>query len=408
MGINFNIVKKPKHDENENIEEQEEELEEEDLDVDVKSNNYDPKRKMFRFMGIIVGIMILILLILFIMSLGNNKKSYSYSQIERIMEKAAKSYFKDNASYLPEEDSIIEVDVSTLVEAGKMKDLSEYTKKGVSCVGSVSVQNEDSSYIYTPNLDCGNDYSTIPLYEKVLNNNETVSSGYGLYSNNGDYVFRGENVDNYVQLNNNLWRIVKITSDNNIVLISATGVGYTNTWDNRYNENMKYESGINNYSSSRAKEFLEKIYKNPIEKEGEDILSKKDKSKLVEFDVCVGKRNGEEESKDNSIECREKVRDQKLGLLTLSDFLYASVDPNCKSASTKSCKNYNYLVIKANWWLATASTNDTSLVFKVAGNGIVRAERASTYASIRPVIYLNDSVMFKSGKGTLEKPYKVR
>lgn len=415
--MNFNIVKKPSNNDDdvkvEINDDYEADLdgEADDININIKSNNgYDPKKKMFRFMGIIVGIVVVLLLILFIASLGgkNKSKTYSYSEIEKIMEKAAKSYFKDHPDYLPDESSIIEVDVDSLVNEGKMKDLSQYTKDDISCTGNVQVQKEDDEYIYTPNLNCGDNYSTIPLYSKVLEKNDVVNSGYGLYHNNNGYVFRGENINNYVQLDNSLWRIVKITSNNNIVLINEEGAGYSNPWDNRYNEERKYESGINNYASSRAKEFLEKIYKNPDEDDKEDVLSKKDKTRLVEYNVCIGKRTLTSEGKDNSYECRETLKNQKMGLLTLSDFLYASVDPNCKSADTKSCKNYNYLVIKSNWWLGTANSDDTSTVFKVGANGVITADNASNYALLRPVIYLNDTVMYKSGKGTLEKPYTVR
>ena len=401
MGINFNIVKKPKNDEEE-IEEQDELEEDLDDEEDNKKSfgGYDPKKKMFRFMGMIIGIMILLLLILFIVSLGKNKSNaYSYSEIESILEKAGKSYFKAHPDYLPTDDeSIIEVDSNTLVSEGYMKDLSSYTKKDVSCTGSVSAQLEGDGYLYTPSLNCGDSYSTVSLADKILSDSDVVTSGYGLYSN----------INNYVKLDKSLWRIVKITSNNNVVLVNEEGAGFTRPWDDRYNEEALYEAGINNYRNSRVKDYLEKVYSKPSKDEQEDILSKKDKSRLVKFDLCIGKSTLNNENKNNSSECKDKLNDQKLGLLTLSDYLYASVDPNCKSASTKSCKNYNYLVIKNDWWLVTANSNDTSTVFEVGSNGVVTEDFASNYALVRPVIYLNSNVMYKSGKGTLEKPYKVR
>lgn len=415
MGINFNIVKKPKNDEEEieekdELEEEKDELEDDEEDNKKSFGAYDPKKKMFRFMGMIIGIMILLLLILFIVSLGKNKSNaYSYSEIESILEKAGKSYFKAHPDYLPTDDeSIIEVDSSNLASEGYMKELSSYTKKNVSCTGSVSAQLEGDGYLYTPNLNCGDSYSTVSFADKILSDSDVVTSGYGLYSNNGSYVFRGENINNYVKLDKSLWRIVKITSNDNVVLVSEEGAGFTRPWDDRYNEEALYEAGINNYRTSRVKDYLGKVYSKPSKDEQEDILSKKDKNRLVEFDLCIGKSTLNNENKNNSSECKDILQDQKLGLLTLSDYLYASVDPNCKSASTKSCKNYNYLVIKNDWWLVTANSNDTATVFEVGSNGVVTEDFASNYALVRPVIYLNSNVMYKSGKGTLEKPYKVR
>lgn len=408
MGINFNIVKKPKVEEDDGEELEEEVVEEEE----VKSNGYDPKKKMLRFMAIIVTVMLLVLLILFIVSsLGKNKNSsYSYSQIESILEKAGKSYFNDNPSYLPTDDGdIVEVDSTTLVEAGKMKDLSEYpTKDNTICTGSVKVLYEDDEYLYSPVLNCGDNYSTVALVSKILDNEETITTGDGLYSRSGEYVFRGENVNNYVKLDANLWRIVKITSNDEIVLISDQGVGRSAIWDNRYNEQKKYSTGINDYSVSRIKDHLDEIYKNTEEKSKGYVLSKKDKSRMVSYNVCIGKRLSKSEDKVNTEECKETLKDQKIGLLTLSDYLYASVDPNCKSSETRSCSNYNYLVTDFDWWLATANKENTYQVYRVRGGGSITSDNASGYAFIRTVIRLNSSVLYNGGQGTEKNPYKVR
>ena len=404
MNTNFNLVKKPKkEDDDDDL------VDEEELDSHSKGGMDDEaKIKMFKFMGIIVAVMIVVLLILYIVSLMSGTH-YTYPEIENIMKEAAISYFKDHPETLPiNEGSIVEVDVSNLIVAEKMKDLSEYTEEGVLCSGTVQVEKAGEEYLYTPYLNCGDAYQTIELYKKVVTEDNLVTSGYGLYSVNGSYIYRGESVNNYVQLGKSLWRIVKVTSNNNLVLISNEGVTYTQPWDNRYNEERLYEAGINQYSASRIKEYLEKIYSNPSSKDGEVILSKGDKAKMVSFNVCTGKRTSSSELKDNSEECIEVLQNQKMGLLTLSDYMYASLDPNCKSASSRSCKNYNYLVMNQDWWLATANKDDTSTVFSVSRNGNITAETAGNYAIVRPVITLNSKVLYKSGKGTLEKPYKVR
>ena len=407
MGINFNIVKKPKE------EDDGEELEEETVEEtkETTSKEYDPKKKMIRFMGIIVIVMVILLIILFFASLGKKGSStYSYSQLESILEKAGKSYFKDHPSYLPEDDGdVVEVVDTTLVAEGKMNDLSEYpTKDGTTCNGSVKVTLENDTYLYSPILNCGDKYSTVSLNSKVLSNEDVVTTGDGLYSRNGEYIFRGENVNNYIMLDKSLWRIVKITANDELVLINEEGVGYTTSWDNRYNEQMRYDAGINNYSVSRIKDYLNEVYTNPDKNNNELIISKKDKSRMVSYNVCIGKRSSTSESKNNEEECKQTLKNQKIGLLTLSDFLYASVDPNCKSADSRSCANYNYLVMNDNWWLVTASSENTYDVFKVQNGGSVVVDSASNYALTRPVIHLNSDVLYNGGKGTLEKPYKVR
>ena len=408
MGINFNIVKKPKVEEDDG-----EELEEETVEVKEEKSDggYNPKKKMLRFMAIIVVVMVVLLIILFFASSSKGHKStYSYSEIETILEKAGKSYFKEHSSYLPEYDGdTAEVEASTLVADGQMKDLSEYpTKDGAVCTGSVKVQLEEGEYLYSPLLSCGDKYATVALSTKVVEDNEIVTTGDGLYSRSGEYIFRGENVNNYIELDKNLWRIVKITSNDEIVLISENQVGYSTSWDDRYNEEKKYSVGINNYGVSRAKDYLDDIYKGNSKNKKDKILSSKDKARMVAFNVCAGKRSSTSEDKKNTDECKQIVKNQKMGLLTLSDYLYASVDPNCKSSETKSCANYNYLVTRYNWWLATANSANTYSVYRVRSDGLVTSDTANTYSVVRPVIHLNSSVLFKSGKGTEEKPYKVR
>ncbi|MBQ6324045.1 MAG: hypothetical protein IJI22_04335 [Bacilli bacterium] len=407
---NFNIVKKPDKKDKVEVEiDEDDEIEEVEVNVKEHSDNDDVKKKMIRFMLIVVCAIIVILLILYLVSL-TSKKTYEYKDLEQVLTDAAKSYFVDYPENLPASDGdIVEIDSSNLVAAGKMQDLSTYkTKDGAACSGTVQVTKAGSEYLYTPYLNCGDNYSTVELYKKIISDENIVTDGYGLYSSNGSYVFRGEIVNNYLMLDNGMWRIVKVTPDNNVVLISDMGSLYAKSWDNRYNQDRLYDAGINQYSASRVKEFLDKIYTNPNEADGENLLSDKDKTKLIAYNLCVGKRAENSESRDNSLECATTFDSQKMGLLTLSDYLMASVDPNCKSAMTKSCKNYNYLSSKFEWWLLTANSEDSSTVFRVGSNGIVALENASASCIVRPVIYLNNSVLYKSGSGTEEDPYLIR
>jgi len=410
--MNENLVKKPKKDEEEIIEEEEEiELDDDDDESsssDNKKKDDDLKKRMFLLMGIIVGGVIILLLILYIASLFTSK-NYTYEDMETVLKDAAVAYFVDHPDQLPKSDGdAVIVDSSNLVYEGKMKDLSEYRNDDVACSGTVQVENVGGEYVYIPFLNCGESYSSVELGSKIKEDNPVTTSGNGLYAASKSYVFRGENVNNYVQLDKSLWRVVKVNGDGSITLIHATGLDFYQPWDNRYNEERLYESGINNYNVSRIKDYLQKLYSNPSKDDGEEILSNNDKARLVAFTVCVGSRKASAEGKNNAEECRQKSQSQKLGLLTVSDYLTASLDTNCKSADTKACMNYNYLAMKDEWWLATPNAEDTSTVFKVDQNGVVKTEIASTYSRVRPVITLNAHTMFASGKGTLEKPYKIK
>ncbi len=409
MDPNFNIVGNMNKTKISNENKNEEEQEKNDQNQKKSPNkNKSAKQKMTRFMLIIIGGIGIIFALLAIFSLFT-KKEYSYTDLEKILKEAAISYFHDHKDRLPQTNhQIVEIESTTLVAAEKMKDLQEYTKEELNCSGKVLVEKTENNYLYTPYLDCGTQYITKELYKKVIEDNQPVTSGYGLYQNNGTYIYRGENLKNYIQLDKATWRIVKITSENNLVLIKEEEIGNSRAWDDRYNTEINYTAGVNNYNTSRIKEYLEKSYQGKQENE-EVYLSKEDKTKLSSFDLCIGKREEQEIGNDNSIECSgEKLNNQKIGLLTLSEYMNASIDSNCKTAESKSCQNYNYLATDYDWWLLTASKNKSYEVYTIEQDGNITLSTASTYANVRPVIYLNNKVLYKSGKGTKENPYKIK
>ena len=397
MSSRFNIVNKPKK-----IETEEETQEE----VKNTSSDEDAKKKMMKLMVIITGGFIIFLLILFICSLFMNKK-YTYEEIELVLKDAAIAYFADNKDQLPTaEGKIVQIDVANLELAEKMKPLTEYTGEELSCTGHVKVEKTGTEYLYTPYLSCGDKYETKELYKRIIDKEKTITTGYGLYNINGSYIYRGEKVNNYVQVDKSLWRILKITPANNIVLIKAENIGQKYSWDDRYNQEKDSNFGINIYATSRVKETLEELYKTT--EEDLQFLSKNDKSKLVSFNLCTGKRAETEASTADDIECTTLEKDQKIGLATVTEYMYASVDANCKIPSSPACQNYNYLVKEDSWWTATASKNNTYEAYRIDENGLIEIEKVVKYDGIRPVIHLNNKVMYKSGNGTLEKPYKIK
>lgn len=368
------------------------------------SGNSDFKLFLMKLAFIIVGIIVLLFVVLSIASGGNR---YSYEKIEKIMTNAAKSYFADYPENLPKTESqIVEVETSTLVQAGKMKDLNEYTKKGVVCTGKVSVAKNGNDYTYTPDLNCGESYRSKTLANAIIDDSPVTTSGYGLYKLDDYYVFRGENVNNYVQLGDTIWRAVKLDTNRNIYLVTEEYSGYSSSWDDRYNTQTGYKTGINNYSTSRLKDFLDEIY-NDTKKE-ERTFTDSDRAKLSRFDVCIGKKDANSKINNNSIECQTTEKSQILGVLTLSDFINASVDPNCTSGASISCQNYNYLVTDYKWWTSTPVANTTSHAYSITGDGTIKKSICSSYNYVRPVIKLSSRTMITGGNGTEKEPYIIK
>ena len=372
------------------------------------SSSHSLRKKLFLLAGVIVGVVVILLIVMAILS-SLRGKNLSYDELETQLKNAAIKFYQVQDSLLPQQDGeTSEVDADTLAsdEYKFMKPLSEL-HPGEECTGRVVVEKVGEEYVYTPYLNCGENYSSRELYQAVLETG-IDSKGNGLYEMNGEHVFRGEYVNNYVQLDQAVYRIVKVMNDNKMLLI----LGGTDTstfsvdWDNRYNSERRYDSGINNYRLSRMADYLKTLYQTGYE--DNIILSDNDKEKLVPFNLCLGKRGEADTDNTNTIECSDVLADQMIGLLTVSDYINAFLDSNCQKSGDQACKNYNYLVTDKAWWLITASSLNTSEVFFVNQSGYVDSSIASNYRRMRPVVMLNSSVMVRSGTGTISDPYILK
>ena len=242
--------------------------------------------------------------------------------------------------------------------------------------------------MYVPNISCTDGYSSTRLADHLISQDKIVSSGNGLYATYDYYTYRGDNVDNYIIFNNQLWRIVKINSDGSIKIIETDKAikskkgskEYKNSrrpsevWDNRYNVDKNYTSGFNDYVhddiNSRIKDYLEDVYINEY--------SDETKGYIVKQDLCIGKRSLTDNINDGSIECSNILNDQYVGLLQLNEYINASLDPSCVSAESVTCSNYNYIAaMKSTFWSITAVKDNTYDVFKI-GKKITDATASST------------------------------
>ncbi len=384
-----------------------------DKNISIYNSNHDSnhkdefRSKILKLLGIVIVISLVIILLLFVLSVFFKKK-YSYADIENILKESAVSYYKDNKSKLPaNEDSPSIVESSSLISGEYMKEFGKYDSKFTSCKGSVTVKMEQGNYKYVPKLDCGKDYTTTSFIDKLKNDNGVVTSGFGLYDMNGSLVFRGSDVNNYISIGDDTWRIVKVYQDNSVELI-LSNLAYKSLWDDRYNSDLNSNTGFNEFSLSTIQNYLKKLYKSGVSEEGYNFsLTKDEKKSFVKFDACVGVRGEQETINDGSIECSVLAGDQNMSLLPVNDFLNASIDKNCTSTTSGSCQNYNYLIIKDYyWWLANGSGLKSNFAYGV-GEGVYSANvQANLF--VRPVVHLSKDALYVSGKGTEKNPYKVR
>lgn len=371
----------------------------------------DDNKKLLKTLGIVVSIIILIVILIVVIAniiLGN---SLDYSQIEDKMISASKSYLKDHKDLLPtNNDYETEITSNILSENGYMKTLSKYQKdKSVTCTGTVTVTKNEEYYNYSPYLECGDKYTTTYFFEKLLEN--VVKKGDGLYKvtqytnskkNENVHVFRGEYINNYVYVNDELWQIIKINNKHDIEIIKSEhkkNAEEKSVWDDRYNIESGFNEGVNDYSKSIIKEKLSSYYSQKF--------SDKFKMMIKPSSICIGMRKKDENNNTGKIECSNVFEKQNIALLNTYDFINASLDTNCKNTTDKSCMNYNYLSkYEEEFWLQNTNADSTSKGY--TANKSIREEVLASQRYIRPVVNITKNTVYVSGSGTYNDPYIIK
>lgn len=391
-------------------------------------------KKIIKYVLILTGLIILIVIFLWVQSLLTGGKTYSYSEIESKMISAAKKYVNDKGEeILPEvAGEYFSLESSVLINGGYLDDLSSYTKDGIACSGTVDIYNSgNENYDYVPFLNCGSSYETKKLSTSVIgeNGSNIVIEGSGLYqrldgkfvtsfeelygtgSENIEYVFRGDIVNNYLKIDDNIWRIVSIDSEGNLLVILDSHSQKAYSWDDRYNEDENKYQGVNTYElnglQSSVYKTVQDFYNGDIPLMNRVEFSPKIRIITTPMDLCVGKRSNDESDTSGVIECKEVLNDQLIGLLPVYYFMSASLDENCTSTTSKSCGNYNYLSSFNNyWWLLTGNSENTNEAFAVSQK-YIKSNLCNYKADIRPIIKIGARANYLAGDGTEENPYVI-
>jgi len=357
--------------------------------------------KLKKIIFIVLGCFVILFLFLFIMSSCSKKLTPEKLEIEIV--ESAKYYYDIHKDELPSKNSSITLSLNDLVNKGIIKDLDKLLDNDTTCSGTLSIENNNDHYMYSPSLSCTSAYETYTTENlKDLLLESVVTSGNGLHKVGDSYYFRGDNVDNYLIFDGILWRITKINNDNSIRLIED-GSREPIVWDDRYNETTTSTTGVNDFYYNSLKssvlESLHELY------EKETVLSNDAKGYIKETKLCIGKRSIEETINDGSIECSNRLDNQYLGLLQLNEYFLASLDTNCVSVNSKSCRNYNYLSeFNTSYWTLTAVQENSDQVYKI--NTTVSETSASNVGMARLVINISENTNV-TGTGTEEDPYVV-
>ena len=223
---------------------------------------YHTKRNEERIYYVIAGTVILIIL-LAIISSCSSKGDRTYLSLEDKLVDAAIEYYSTRSDRLPKKvGGTTKVTMSTLVDAEVLKKpITDPKNKENICDGYVQVRKIDGDYIYIGRLTCPGNYEPKKLVD-VLKKKKLDEYGNGLYQIGDEYVFRGDDVNNYVRFNNQMWRIVKIDAEGRFELIFFEQKNnYRYVWDDSYNsDNETYDGVTTDYLHTDIRKGLSEFY----------------------------------------------------------------------------------------------------------------------------------------------------
>ena len=278
---------------------------------------------------------------------------------------------------------------------------------------------------------------------------ELVESGDGLYEDeyeSGRLIYRGQNPNNYIEFNGELWRIIaketdgtykiirddtlparaydaanhRSTANNTYCTIPSSGCGVYAAVDGEFSSPSGSQKGTVTEDSSIKIYLNDDYYVNNINETA--------KGQMISHSFNIGAVEQLNDTSSDSI--AKNIEGEKMytwtgnvGLANVSDILKASTNPLCTSATTSrydydAC-NSNYLLDKGtasklSYWTINAFSAGSGAFSNSAWYGYVTSSIANVsnyhasgrdYAP-RPVIFLKSDTTL-SGEGTMDSPFQI-
>lgn len=361
-------------------------------------------KKFLIIIGIIIFAPILLILILLILRGCGNAKIDHYDYEQKMISAAQK--YVSSAKIDLKEGKSVSIDLKDLIDSEYIKSTEKLLDDN-SCSGNVIVRkngslvNEnDEGYInYIPSLKC-NKYKSQTLKDLIMEDLTTDKSG--LYLQGDSYIFKGDEVNNYITFYDKTYRIISIGKNNLIKLIRVDESLMDRYWDIKYNTQTNDASGKNIYSDSQILKYLIEYYND------DKKISKEAKQHVVASDVCIGARDPKDISISTQNECSEVLENQVVSLMNVVDYANASLDPECDSIVSKSCRNYNYMKgMFLDSWTLTPVLNSTYEVYYIY-NGVVKHQPASKYTAYNIIIHIDGNEIVLEGDGSEGNPYIIK
>lgn len=267
--------------------------------------------------------------------------------------------------------------------------------------------------------------------------------------NAGNIRYYGSNPNNYIYFNCSdyrkqnsntceLWRIIGVF-DGKVKIIRNESIGNL-AWDQDKNDNSSSTTYDNNWSTSTSQRFLNNKYYNgnntgtvtyysgasggtstSLNMSNIGLKNDSTRNMIANTTLKIGGWSSysifphqvyEYERGTTVYSGRPTTWYGKIGLMYLSDYGYATdielCQQNLYNYENTNCKNNNWLFNNNSQWSIVHVSNSQGKSFSITSSGWVSTSNATySQASIRPTIFLYKNVLFESGTGTIDNPYKI-
>lgn len=394
----------------------------------------------------ILGIIALLLVPTVTGVISNFRNDSSEKQKKSIVA-AAKLWGSDHRLELPTtEGETMCVSVAEL-KNGYLEDdiVDPDTKEAISDHVGVEIKRVGKSYEYTYTDSC----STSDQDSELDITDDVVTSGDGLYEDsyeNGRYVYKGNNPNNYIEFNGELWRIIAKETDGTYKIIrdqlsenrAFDEANYRTTANNTFCDSSY--SGCNVYGKvngifrlmsgqkmgtvtedSSLSKYLNKTYYNTLTSDAKNQVQTHAFNIGVVLVYGGGNQNNSIYSDLNGEKAFQWTGN--IGLPNVTDILRANFDSRCNSAGAASGTSEqnlcisNYLVnnmSEISFWTMngystqTYATSGAVWVPYRSVNGISFSVQAPSYSGgVRPVLFLKSTIKITGGNGSQSSPYMI-
>lgn len=290
---------------------------------------------------------------------------------------------------------------------------------------------------------CNINFTSFPnkynkLNSKILNLVNTVQ-GTGKIVNENGYRYEGNDPNNYVLFNEELWRIIGVFDDKTH---GVTGQYLTKIIRDEHIGSYSWDTSYpNNWSTSNLKTILNTYYynrekapqKNECFYRGVDIygncdfsnngLNERARNMIQSVTWKLGGHNTSSISASAFYEYERSttvndgsptVWNGNVGLLYPSDYGYSVLSSSCPRTTnldnynTSACGGQSWLLKYGYMWTMTQYISSSDKAFYIFSNGNLMSEdNFLSSRNVRPTVYLKSSVYIISGDGSMMNPYKL-